>query len=113
LDGIVLYRGIGREFPVRELGRSTVMVKFTGTYLAWIAKKSPVYGKAKVTVDGGTPVTVDLYSAGTLWQNKVWDTGTLSAGPHTVKIEWTGTKTAAATDTNISVDAFEVIGTLN
>jgi hypothetical protein len=92
---------------------SSVTVKFTGTYLAWIAKKSPVYGQAKVTLDSGTPVTIDLYSADTLWKQKVWETGPLSAGPHTVKIEWTGKKIAAATDTNISVDAFDVIGTLN
>ena len=87
-------------------------VTFNGTYLSWIAKKSPVYGEAKVTLDGGTPVIVDLYSAGALWQQNVWNTDTLPAGSHTLKIEWTGTKDAAASATNISVDAFDVLGTL-
>ena len=91
---------------------ASVTVTFNGTYLSWIAKKSPVYGKAKVTLDRGAPVIVDLYSASTLWQQKVWNTGTLPAGTHTLKIEWTGTKNTAATDTNISVDAFDLLGTL-
>jgi cell wall-associated NlpC family hydrolase len=91
---------------------SSVTVTFDGTYLAWIAKRSPVYGIAKVTLDGKAPVLVDLYSADTLWKKLAWETGTLSAGTHTVKIEWTNTKNVAATDFNISVDAFDVIGTL-
>jgi SpoIID/LytB domain protein len=90
----------------------SVTVKFDGTYLAWIAKKSPAYGKAKVTLDSNAPVTVDLYSAGTLYQQKAWDTGPLDAGIHTVRIEWTGTKSASASAANISVDAFDVAGTL-
>ena len=87
-------------------------VTFVGSYLSWIAKKSPVYGKAKVTLDGGTPVVVDLYTAKEVWKQKVWETKTLVPGTHTVKIEWTGTKNSAATDTNIGVDAFDVIGVL-
>jgi hypothetical protein len=91
---------------------SSVTVTFTGTYLGWIAKTSPVYGIAKVTLDGGDPVFVDLYSADAVWKKPAWDTGTLAAGTHTVKIEWTDTKNAAATGFNVSVDAFDIIGTL-
>ena len=87
-------------------------VSFNGTYLAWLAKKSPVYGKAKVTLDGGTPVIVDLYNATEAYKQKVWETNGLVPGTHTIKIEWTGTKGSAATDTNIGVDAFDIIGTL-
>jgi hypothetical protein len=91
---------------------ASVTVKFTGTYLAWITKKSAAYGKAKVTLDGGTPVTVDLYNSSVLYKQKVWNTGTLADGTHTVKIEWTGTKRSAATACNIGVDAFDVSGNL-
>jgi hypothetical protein len=79
---------------------SSVIVKFTGTTLNWIAKKSPVCGKAKVTIDGRTPAYVDLYSPKIGWQQKVWTTGTLVSGTH------------AATGTNIGLDAAEVIGSL-
>ena len=70
----------------------SVTVPFKGTSLAWVTVKSPNYGIAQVTLDGGTPASVDLYSASTLWRQNVWNTGTLLAGPHTVTIAWTGEK---------------------
>ncbi len=100
------------SFRFADSAGSAATATFNGTFLAWIGKKSPAYGKAKVTVDGGTPLIVDLFSADTKWKQKLWDTGTLAAGAHTVKIEWTGTKSAAATGTNINVDAFDIAGTL-
>jgi uncharacterized protein YkwD len=102
----------GGSFRYINQSGASVTISFKGTSLAWIAKKSSVYGKAKVTVDGGTPVTVDLYSSTTKWQQKVWSTGTLADCEHTVKIEWTGTKNSAATNTNINADAFDIVGTL-
>ena len=102
----------GGNFRYANASGTSVTISFTGTYLAWVAKKSPVYGIAKVTLDDKTPVMVDLYSASTVYQQKVWNTGTLAAGNHTVKIEWTGTKNASATDTNIGLDALDLIGNL-
>ncbi len=90
----------------------SVTVSFAGTHLAWIAKTSPAYGKAKVTLDEQAPVTVDLYSPAAVYKNVVWNTGLLDSRAHTVKIEWTGTKNASAADANISVDAFDILGTL-
>ena len=101
------------SFAFADSSGASVTVHFTGIDLAWIAKRSPAYGKAKVTLDGGSPVTVDLYSASGLWQQKVWSTGILASGTHTVKIQWTGTKPAGASAANINVDAFDVTGTLN
>ena len=101
------------SFRFANTARSSVTVSFVGSYLSWIAKKSPVYGKAKVTLDGGTPAMVDLYNATEVFKQKVWESGVLVPGTHTIKIEWSGTKSSAATDTNIGVDAFDIIGTLN
>jgi hypothetical protein len=98
------------SFAYADSSDASLTARFIGTRLAWIAKQSPAYGIASVTVDGGDPVTVDLFSLSTLWQQKVWETGTLADGPHTVKIEWTGTKGTAATGTNINVDAIDVTG---
>ena len=39
----------------------SVTVNFDGTYLAWVTKKHPAYGIASLVLDGGAPVTVDLY----------------------------------------------------
>ncbi len=76
-----------------------------------MTKKSPFYGKARVIVDGGTPVYVDLYSASDQYKKTVFNTGLLANGSHTLTIECLGTKRPAAKGTYIGVDAFDVIGT--
>lgn len=92
---------------------ATVTAEFEGAYFAWIAKKGSNYGIAKVTLDDTKTYTVDLYSSSTAYKQKVWETPAgLAAGPHKVKIEWTGTKRAASGGTYISVDAFDYIGTI-
>ena len=45
----------GGSFRFADSAGSAATATFNGTFLAWIGKKSPVYGKAKVTVDGGHP----------------------------------------------------------
>jgi C1A family cysteine protease len=93
---------------------ASVTIAFTGTSLEWIAKKGTAAGIAKVTVDGDPlkTTTVDLYNSTTLYKQKVWTSGTLLSGPHTVKIEFTGTKRSGATSTVINIDAVDVVGTL-
>jgi hypothetical protein len=103
----------GGSFTYAKAAGSSVTVRFTGTSLAWIAKTGPLYGLAKVTVDGGTPVMADLYSATVAWKRQVWDTGTLAAGRHTVLIEWTGAPSVAGGGGDLDVDAFRVQGSLN
>ena len=102
----------GGSFRYVNASGASVTATFTGTHLSWIAKKSPFYGKARVTLDGGDPAVVDLYSATTLNKQNVWSTRLLAPGSHTVRIEWTGTKNAAATNTNINLDALDLRGTL-
>ncbi len=87
-----------------------VLVKFCGTSLTWIAKTGPGYGIAKVTLDAHEPVLVDLFRFPEEYQQKVWSTGVLPDGAHTVKIECTGTKNPASPGDYVNVDAFEVSG---
>ncbi len=102
----------GGSFRYVNTSGASVTVKFTGTYVAWITKKSSVYGKARVTLDGVDKGTVDLYSAKEIWQQRVWETSFATSGTHTLTITWTGTKNPAAAATNIGVDAFVVTGTV-
>lgn len=102
----------GGSFRFANSARCSVTVTFEGTYLAWIAKKAPIYGNAEITLDDESLGTIDLYSRTTKLQEKVWGTGTLKPGVHTVTIAWTGTKNNTSTGTYISVDAFEVTGSL-
>jgi N-acetylmuramoyl-L-alanine amidase len=101
----------GGSFRYANSAGASLTVRFTGTSFSWIAKKSPVYGKARVTLDG-TSTVVDLYNSKELWQQTVWQKTGLTDTSHTVKIEWTGTKNTAATDYNIGVDAFLITGTI-
>lgn len=103
----------GGSFRYSNTSGSSVTLHFTGCYLLWLAKKSPSYGIASVSVDGKTPVYVDLYSTTTLWKQKVWSTGVLPAGTHTVVIKWTGKKNASALYANIGIDAVQVLGAVN
>ncbi len=70
----------GVKYCYTEFVGATATVRFNGRYLAWVAKKAPVYGIARVSLDGGEPVDVDLYSADFLWKQHVWNTGLLSPG---------------------------------
>ncbi len=83
---------------------AAVSVKFTGTYLSWIAKKNPYYGKARVSLDGSAPVTVDLYSPYSTFKQSVYGTGFLEDTEHTLSIYWDDKAR------KINVDAFDVFG---
>jgi hypothetical protein len=90
----------------------SVTIAFTGVCLKVIAKKSPSYGKATITLDGTTTFTVSLYNATTLYKQVVWSSGFLTPGDHTVKVEWTGVKSVSTGGTNVNLDAVDVIGVL-
>ena len=90
-----------------------VIVTFTGTRLDWIATLAPENGLADVSLDGAAPITIDLYSDTSLYQQKVWTSGTLTKGTHWVEIRWNTTNhTDKVTHTFISADAFDVVGVL-
>ncbi len=86
-----------------------VNVTFDGNYCAWIAKKGPGCGKAMVVLDGGAPVYVDLYASRyDRYRQKVYNTGYLADGSHTLSIYWIGQRYAYSYSSRINVDAFEV-----
>jgi hypothetical protein len=88
-----------------------VNVSFEGTRISYVAMKGGDCGKAKVTLDGATPVFVDLY-APSLSSEVVWTSPALTSGEHHLRIEWTGTNNAASSGFQITLDALDVIGTL-
>jgi hypothetical protein len=106
------YNASGLKYCYTNLPGATATIRFDGRYLAWIARKAPVYGIARVSVDDGPPEEVNLYSPVVKWKQKVWDTGMLVPGSHTVLIECTGEKAAAATKAFINIDGFDVVGGL-
>ncbi len=91
---------------------SSVTVRFNGTSVAYIAKKAYVYGKASVTLDDRAPVLVDLDYPVAQYQQRVWESGTLPAGTHTLTVAWTGDPGADRRGAFINIDAFEIAGDL-
>jgi len=80
---------------------------FNGTRVAWIGPKTGNYGRAKVYIDGVLQGTVSQYGT-TGWRYRVWESKSLPAGNHTLKIVPTGTKDAASKSTIIVIDAIDV-----
>jgi hypothetical protein len=102
----------GGSYTSVDAPGSAVNVTFDGTYLGWLAKTGPGYGKAQVSLDGGPPVTVDLYSSYDRYKRQVYGTGLLVDGSHTLSIYWTGQKNRYAWGTKIDVDAFDLLGAI-
>ena len=102
----------GRSMKQTKVSGASVTISFSGTGLDWITRKGSTNGKARVTLDGGTPILVDLYNRTTLFKQRVWSTGALAEGVHTVKIEWTGQRNTSAGGTYVGIDALDVTGAL-
>jgi hypothetical protein len=86
---------------------SFVDIYFTGTAIDIWAAKDPAFGIAGAKVDAGAEQLVDLYSpTQTNGQNavKVLSITGLSAGNHVLRWRKTGTKNAAASFADISID---------
>ena len=100
----------GGTYARADTSGASVTATFAGTYLAWIATAGTTLSKAYVSLDGKTPVSINLARTAVAYQQKVWNTGALASGKHIVKIWW---DPADAAGKYISVDAFDVLGTLN
>jgi hypothetical protein len=111
-DSVKASSAQGGSLMVANTKGASVTVRFYGTACSWIAKKSSAYGQATVKVDDAAAKTIDLYSSKTTWKSKVWTSGKLDLGDHTVVISWTGKKSSKATATNINVDAITTTGIL-
>jgi hypothetical protein len=66
----------------------------------------------RVTLDGATSYTVDLYSSTSLHNKTVWQSGFLTPGDHTVTITRLGAKNAHSSGYTIDLDAIDLIGEL-
>jgi hypothetical protein len=80
---------------------------FTGTGFHWYVVEGPLMGKARVTVDGGSPETVDLYSA-SLTAAAISRAG-LTPGNHTLRIEVLRQRRPASRGFFVDLDAVEAI----
>jgi hypothetical protein len=100
------------ELPVTaqetELPGAKVDLPFRGTGISWIGYRGPDAGIAAVSVDGGPASEIDLYSPTAKYQPVVFTASALSDANHTLTIQSTGRKNAAASAARVVVDAFDV-----
>jgi hypothetical protein len=83
-------------------------VSFTGTAATWIGMRAPFMGIANVYVDGAFAQQIDLYSDTPQVQAPLFTASGLVSGSHTLRVEATGTKNAAATFARVYIDTFDV-----
>ena len=82
---------------------------FSGTGVTWITFRSTGRtGIANVYVDGAFAAQIDTHSDTPDPQAAGFTRTGMPRGAHTIAIEVTGTKNAAASEANIAVDAFDV-----
>src|SRR4051812_31586824 len=69
-------------------------LSFSGSSIKWVARKAATAGVSDVFVDDVKVATVDLYSAVSQYQQVVFSSSGLVAGPHRIRVVRTGTKNA-------------------
>ena len=100
----------GGSYAISGQSTASVTLPFHGTRLDWIATRDAGMGSADVYVDWVLKRTVNLlYAGGTLYGQRVFSTGTLAPGPHTVRISWSSTNAPGKT---ISIDAVDIAPTV-
>lgn len=99
----------GSVCKVASSSGAAAEVTFSGTKIRLVSLTGPQMGRAKLILDGGSPVYVELYDAAGA-SEAVWTSGTLADETHTLRIEWTGLKNPSATGSLITIDAIEVLG---
>jgi arylsulfatase A-like enzyme len=82
---------------------------FTGRKVGLLVRRDPASGMADISLDGNLVTRVDCYSKSVSNLAYVWQRS-LTPGPHTVTVSWTGAKNNSATGTSLSIDGFGVVG---
>jgi hypothetical protein len=96
---------LGSTAAYTRVKGASVSLKFRGTGVVWTAYVGPAEGEANVSIDGGTPATLDLYASN--YGPKAISFGGLSqSGYHTIRITALGTKRPASGDAFTTVEGF-------
>jgi len=100
-------RASGGTFSESNTAGAQLTLSFTGTEVRWLGYRYDGAGIARVVLDGNFVGEVDLYSASPEL-TAVFRVSGLARGAHTLSIEVTGTHNAAASDSWVVVDGFDV-----
>jgi hypothetical protein len=93
---------------------TVLKASFTGSSIKWVGPKQPGYGMADVWIDGTKVASdVDCYApdAEKTLSATIWESATLTDGPHTIELKLVGHKNAASPGFVVVLDRFELAGT--
>lgn len=96
----------GSAYRVSSVPGTKVSFTFVGSSISWITATGPMYGKARVVIDG-EPRVVDLYRRASRWQVPM-TFAHLGDGAHRIHVVPLGRRNPASSASNIVVDAFVV-----
>jgi hypothetical protein len=96
----------GGSYRVSRTANATASFPFTGTMVRWLVREGPDRGKATVTIDGLGKGTVDLYAASP--SNAMITFSGLASRSHRIVVKVLGTKRAAASAADVTVDGFKI-----
>jgi hypothetical protein len=88
---------------------ATATVPFTGTGIHWIGYQDQWSGIASIFLDGDFLQTVDTYAPSARYQALLYSIEGLPLGPHRLTVMALGVHDAAAAESWIWVDAFDVV----
>ena len=95
------------EYPQQSsLSGSTATLQFTGRAVAWITTRGTTRGRARISIDGTTVATIDLYSSLTRHRQVAFAQSWSAQGAHTLVIEVLGQPSARP---RIDLDALVVV----
>jgi hypothetical protein len=92
---------VGRGLSAR------VDVAFSGSVVRWIGQRGPARALGRVSVDGVVVETVDTYAVGYSSRQVLFERSGLTAGDHTLAIEFVGANPAAIGWPALVFDAVE------
>jgi len=101
-------RATGGTYAETNVAGAVATLSFTGTEVRWLGFTYDGAGIARVSVDGTFAGEVDTYSVSPVIDPVVFTATGLTRGPHTLTIEVTGRRNAAASDSWVIIDAFDV-----
>jgi hypothetical protein len=96
----------GTEVISSTTANDTAVWTFTGTAVSLIYPKLSDAGVATVTVDSGTPITIDMYASSDQFQVEHVITHCLGYGSHAITVTVGGYTVTGGTNTRVYVDAF-------
>ncbi|HTL34329.1 MAG TPA: glycoside hydrolase family 43 protein [Kofleriaceae bacterium] len=97
----------GDDHGSTQIG-ATATIEFTGTQIALLSVRDKGNGIATFAIDGNPGAYADLYAPIRQGEQQIYVSPVLPLGPHTLRVQVTGTKQTSSAGHAISLDRIEI-----